>query len=283
MIIEDKVQMFLAKCRELDQSGGFKEIETIVAGGSVGRREHDNLSDLDLFLLIRDCDSTEFLRTKMRDVAGFFGKVLLYRGPVFAEDFGYSFTVLYEGLFICQFNVNDRTTLNPNPMRGLSSLVLFDRTGYYTDFMRSCIGLEVDEKKVFITAFSFFWLRSICLWKDMKRGQLWLAISHLSDLRDQMFVLRRLTTKQTPPGLNYHIPSKALEKDLGQKDAAIFAQSLCTYSQQSIVDAFLFCIRWFLDEARRYIALNNFGLEDELAFAEDIESQLTRDLTLRGE
>ncbi len=271
--------LFLKKCQALELDSNIHEVEAIVIGGSVGRWEMDIFSDVDLFILVSDCNISDFLHLKMRTLASLLGRVLLFRGPVFKEVFGYSFTVLYDTFLTCQFNVNSRSTLTASPMCGLEHRVLFDKTGYCTDFLRNVKGLEVDEQTIFLESFSFFWLRARGIWKDIKRNDLWLAIRHLSDLRDQMFILERLLRRTPPPGLNFQLPSKRIEKDLGQEISCLFRQTLCDYSRESIRDAFLFCIRWFLEDAIIYLSREGANCEDELKVASHLVSMIERDLT----
>jgi hypothetical protein len=246
------------------------DIEAAVVGGSLGRGEEHEYSDIDFFLLISKNDMSLFLLQEMVEIASMLDEPLLFRGPVYVPEFGYSFTILYDNYPVVQVNVNNRGTLVRNAMVGERKVILFDRTGYYTDFIKSCEGLSLDKKKIFSQAFNFFWLRALSVVKDLQRGELWLAIRHMSDIRDQIVIVKRLVRNIPPTGLNFNIPTKSLESEL-ENESSSLVLSQCGYSIGSISDSLMFCVREFMKDISFYA----LTLSEEGRKAISISSQLS--------
>lgn len=272
-------ERLLSKLFEAANSAQFLEIEALMIGGSVGRGDTDRYSDIDLFLLVDNDALQRFLATRLKEFAGQLGEIVLFRGPIFVEGFGHSFTILFRSQLLCQFNVNSHNTLIPNPMNNQEFLMIYDRTGYYTDFLQSEEPVEVDEREIFDRSFSFFWLRALSTRKEIERNNLWLAIRHLADLRNQMFVLERLNSKNPPPGLNFGIPSKAAEKELSRKFNTYMEGTLCDYSNTSVARALIKCVKWYYCETARFLSTAN-NKEDAryLQTASELADTIARDL-----
>jgi hypothetical protein len=249
-------------------------VEAMVVGGSLGRNEADCYSDLDLFVLVRDEDLRTVLTSTMRTLCDCLGTVLLFRGPVFVEGFGYSFTVLYEPSFISQFNVNTHSTLTPSPLWTPGSLVLFDRTGRYSNLLR-CLPVQVDAKLRFAESFTFFWLRALTASRYLKRGNLWATVSLLGDLRNQMMTVFRLARSVHPPGNNYRFAAKGLERQVGGGVAGVFGPTLCSYTSGSISAALLFSVNWFLEASGQYAVEQGMDFHSQLAVATRLKSEIT--------
>ncbi len=255
---------------QIFEDGQFPEIEAVMVGGSVGRGDDDTLSDLDIFLLANEPIIHDKLTNIIKSLASLLGNILLFRGPVYVANFGYSFTVLYDPILVCQFNVNDRNSLRPNPMNSQEGLFVIDRTGYYTDFLARNGQLLVNERQIFADSFTFFWLRALASWKESKRNNLWLAMRHVVEIRDQMIILERLRAKRLPPGLNFNIPSKSIEQDLHSNLDSILSKTICEHSPESVRKAIISCATWYLEESSRYAAQNGIDFASELIAAKKV-------------
>lgn len=245
----NQFEQMIVRCKEIGDLGLMPEIEAIVIGGSASFDQLDIHSDLDLFILIDSCWDISILQSRIKQLAALLGSYTLFHGPQLLEGFGYSFLALYEPLLVGQFLVNDKNTLRPNPMQAQHTPIIFDRTGYYTQYLNERKSMKIDEIKLFDSTFAFFWFRVMRVWKDIQRGHIWLAIRHLSDVRDQLFVLQRLIANIPPPGLNFLWPSKSAEKELDESINLAFQKTLCTYSADSATKALIYCMEWFMNDS----------------------------------
>lgn len=277
------IQQVIERCTVLQSDPAFDCVEAIIVGGSVGRSEQDPLSDLDFFLLLTYSEGRDFVTRTMARVANRIGTVLLFRGPVFVDGFGFSFTALYDTLLVCQFNVNTRSTLPRSPMQGLPYITCFDRTGYYTTLLQSVdTGAAISERDIFLRTFTFFWLRSMNVWRSLMRGELWLAIRYSHDMRDQLFLVERLVRRRWPPGLQFQLPSKSFESDMGIDMACSLANTLPTYSRESIVFSLRSMIGEFGSLTKVYMSDHDVIGSRELDAAQAIENRLAADLWSAG-
>jgi hypothetical protein len=220
-----------------------------MVGGSVGRGAHEEESDIDLFVFSSSEPHYQYLLTHMNRVAGLMGKIIGFRGPTWIDTFGYSFTALYDDLFVCQINLTDAATLPATPMRGLPGMMLFDRGKRYETALRRRAILP-DERATFSSAATLFWLRALFASRELQRGGLWMAIQYLSEMRDQLLVLLRLVNSQPPEGLNYRTSAKAIERDIRDAGTAL-APSLPHYNTRAIASAIRFCMRTFMQQSHR--------------------------------
>jgi len=274
----NKIQEVIAKCEQIYNEGKIPEIEAIAIGGSASFKHIDVHSDLDLLVLVNSCHDIASLRLLIRSLSTLVSEFTLFHGPQFIEGFGYSFLIICEPFLVCNFLVNDRTTLRPNPMQAQETPFIFDRTGYYSRYLRERKGMKIDEQQLFASAFAFFWFRAIRVWKDVKRGHIWFAIRHLSDVRDQVFVLQRIIHGCPPLGLNFLMPSKSIEQDLGVDRNEEFKKTMCIYSEQSIVEALIYCMEWFFNDAKMYISLHKLNYDREIEAASKIFNMVYHDL-----
>jgi hypothetical protein len=265
----DYFSAFMNRYRTLSRHKAAFVVDALVVGGSVGRGSAKADSDLDMFLLIEQRDLANFLSVGMYRFAELGGDVSLFRGPVFVDGFGYSFTALYDLSFICQFNVNTRQMLKPNPMWNPDSVILFDKSGYYSSLLHQ-EPVSVDSRILFQQTFTFFWLRAITAATYVKRGNLWATVSLLHDLRAQMMILYRLMKQLPPPGANYRFPAKRWEDQTSKEDTCFLESSLCRYDAGSVRSALLFCSNWFLQASSEYIVREGIEFGREIGVATHI-------------
>lgn len=274
MEMNDRFSSFVRRCQEERTLLAFPEVDALMVGGSVGRQEDDRSSDLDLFILLSDCDTSAFLQTRMPALIATLGSPLMYRGPTFVPGFGYSFSALYEGFIVCQFNVNTVALLSRDPMRNQSRLMLFDKSGLYSKFLDDCKDLHLDAGSMFSNAFTFFWFRAISVARAIGRSNLWLAIRYMSDLRDQILLLKRLSSRSLPAGINVNLPSKDIEKHLGPASVAELADTLCTYARESVTTALAHCITTFSSQSRDYALAHGIYDSSQFEAAEIIKHNI---------
>lgn len=251
-----RLTRFVQRFCDAIPNSAWPEIEAFGIGGSFAKNQADDSSDLDFFILVGDKELHAFLSRAAAFVA-MFGEPMLYRPPRFLEEHGYSFSAIYEPLLRCQFTVNERTSLTPGPGRK-KTRILYDRTGYYSDFTRGQVDIVTDCTKLFESSSALFWFRVVNVWEDLRRDQLWFAVRHLNDIRHQLFILARLLSGEEIASA-YDI-DKNIEHDLGVGLCYLLRQSVATYDKSSIRQAMCFCINWYEANSVRYAARTGVAL-----------------------
>ncbi|GAA2662014.1 nucleotidyltransferase domain-containing protein [Streptomyces vastus] len=223
-------------------------IESVSIAGSYARDEHDEHSDLDLFFLIAPgSDATvDHAADILIDWAG---DVVLRRGPVLVPHFGYSITAVLADLSVCQMNVNTRETIELNPMRSASRLVL-DRNGYMTSLVAQSKSMLIDISKVYHEHYCYFWIRALYAFRSAQRGELWRAIEYLADMRKAMQQIIRIQHGRYSPVVGPYHPAKRYEEQMGADGARILEFSQPAYSRQSILQSILKSVEWFIRETQ---------------------------------
>lgn len=245
--MDDVKLALISTLTELLKRGAFPEVDAVVAGGSVGRGEDDVLSDLDLFMLLAPgCDLRHFLDSGVSSMTNDIGKRLLLCGPQRTGKFAHSFTALYQPRQVLSLHVYERHTLQPDPMDALPNRMLFDRSGYYSDFMAAASELVTNEVRLLSQTFSRYLLRGMSIAKDVQRGDLWLAVQHLAELRDLLIVIERLTIRIPPPGLNFDRPAKGVEKAMPAEFLSLLHRTLAVPDLDAIASALEACNERFI-------------------------------------
>ncbi|MFF7547672.1 aminoglycoside 6-adenylyltransferase [Streptomyces canus] len=218
-------------------------IESVSIGGSYARDEHDEHSDLDLFFVIAP-GSDVTVHHAADTLFDWVGDVVLRRGPVFVPHFGYSITAVLADLAVCQMNVNTRETIELNPMRSASRIIL-DRDGFMTSLADRSKSLTIDLAKVYQEHYSYFWIRALYASRSAERGELWRAIEYLADMRKAMQQVMRIQHGRYSPVVGPYHPAKRYEEQLGPDIARILEFSLPEYSKQSVLQCILESVEWF--------------------------------------
>jgi len=240
LVAPPPVDGILSHLQALEASPDFADVEALMVGGSVGRGEATANSDLDLFMFVQSSRLQHALHATAKTLLSTIGKVVLLRGPIWVEGFGYSFTALYEKGNIIQMNVNCINTLTPDPMRNQRHLMLFDKNGSYAACLASLNSHNSPPTVPPLDqAATFCALRLTFVANELAKGELWLAIRHLQDAREQLFVILRVLSGALPPWLNMNQPAKKIEEQLGSMLPADLASTLPRYSQVSIANAAL--------------------------------------------
>jgi hypothetical protein len=228
-----------------------RDIHSLAIGGSIGHGEADVHSDVDLFLLTSEQQLSRVCESGIREIAELLGPCSLFRGPVFVEGFGYSFTALAPSDVILQFNLNTPAMLKPNPMAGLGHVIIFDRDDVWRKFAERSALAKTDWAERFQISATFFWLRAISASKCILRGQLWMARRYLGDLSDQMLLLQRL--KSDRPPLNLAAPAKWIERDLGDEVALDMLPAGASNSDKAVLSALRNAVSWYASESARFV------------------------------
>ncbi|MFD5757266.1 hypothetical protein [Streptomyces mirabilis] len=218
-------------------------IESASIAGSYARDERDEHSDLDLFFLIAP-GSDVTVNHAADTLIDWVGDVVIRRGPVLVPHFGHSITAVLPDLAVCQMNVNTRETIELNPMRSASRIVL-DRDGYMTSLVEQSKSMLVDISKVYHEHFCYFWIRALYAFRSAQRGELWRAIEYLADMRKAMQQIIRIRHGRYSPVVGPYHPAKRYEEQIGADEARILEFSLPEYSRQSVLQSILKSVEWF--------------------------------------
>ena len=243
------------KILDLRQDNQLAEFESVMIGGSIGRNEEDEVSDIDLFLLCAENPASSVLESKVLWLADAIGEVKLFSGPILVPDFGHMYTVIYHQLFMCQFCLNDRTTLKPNPMNRFNATFLYDDTNYYTNYLEKNRNIQVDSEKVFLKALHRFWIRLMGVIKEGNRNNIWLGTRFLTEAREQLIIMKRIESNVYPPGINFHKASKSLEADFAEW-AKLLLPTLNDYNYNSLTDGMVASGQIALDVLKSYLKDN---------------------------
>jgi Nucleotidyltransferase domain len=198
----------------LAASPAWDDVLGVRLGGSLGRGEGDESSDVDLFLVV--ADETRLVES-LPDALARIGAVRSRRGPVFVPGFGHSFSADVEGAGVVQLNVTRHADLEPTYLQNQRSEILHDPHGVIADQLAASRGLEPDWAALEDNATSLIWFRSILVVKEAKRGNAWQSYKYLREVLEQVLVLRHVRRRTLPPGLNFREPGREVERTPGHE------------------------------------------------------------------
>jgi predicted nucleotidyltransferase len=231
---------------------------SLVVGGSIGRGQSTDTSDLDLFLISPEEQLDRLLTGGVRRLATCFGRVLLFRGPALTPYFGYTFSALCDGLKLVQFTCNSEKTLCLSPMGAHGLRTIFDDASIYRDFERKCSDIPDPYPELLEKCVSTFWLRAVLLRNALTRNLEWLAQRHLVDMRDEMLMLARI--KLNTLGYAFNRPAKNAEIDLPAELLSEIAATTSYRDSGATYTAWLRSISWFLAQTREYAESHSFAV-----------------------
>jgi predicted nucleotidyltransferase len=235
---ETRTAEILSTLRRLSDQPEFENLDALMVGGSVGRGEANESSDLDLFVLVSPPDLQRFLETTSKALLLKLGDIMLQRGPVWVDNFGYSFTALYESGRVVQLNVNSCETLTSGPMRNQKHLMLFDKSGCYSSYLASPSHNHASSSsQIAHEAATFCMLRLIFVATDLEKRELWQAIRHLQEARDQLLLVIRVVCDCLPPWIDIKQPAKKIEQHMETLIPAELCTTLPQYSATSLSHA----------------------------------------------
>jgi len=119
--------------------------EAIGIGGSIGRRDSDSLSDIDIFVIF---PQVKFFRVLMD-----FPEQIKHPIPVIGhtdlvcvKDFGFIYTFILEDGTEIDYALNSEDTLGVHSMRA-NTRIVYDSTGYLTRIVEQSKAHSVDHKR----------------------------------------------------------------------------------------------------------------------------------------
>jgi hypothetical protein len=217
----------------------------LAIGGSHSRGKPDAFSDLDLYALV---DASPDAPELPQAILDWLGTPRLVRGPVAVPHFGFSTTGVFDGLAVCQLNVNTRSTLELNAMRGRSDVV-FDRTGYLSSLIETARGLRDDHKGAFEENYVWFWQRALFATRSLHRGEIWRTHRYLTEMQTAMLQLVRLRDGHYSAAEHPHHPATRFELELGPEAGSQIAFAAAPYTCQGTADALADAVAWFESQA----------------------------------
>ena len=206
-------------------------VEAVGIGGSYAAGTADKDSDIDIFILVKDEQISDAIHN-FPAFAATIDEILLQKGATWIERYGYVFSFLFTNIGNCQFMVNDSGTLDNSPPRGRTRII-YDSTGFFTGFTKKMVNSTWDYSSIFGQAVNKFWLRVLSTVRAIRRGQLWLAHSYLTDLRHQSFIVERLLHKSDP--IDYRAPEKCIEEDIGDLISMEYRLTCPSYNSEELI------------------------------------------------
>ncbi|MBB5852968.1 aminoglycoside 6-adenylyltransferase [Amycolatopsis umgeniensis] len=238
--VDDLLDTVLAIAREDD----FSEIDAISIGGSLGRGEADKYSDIDLFVLVAVSDLHSYATNRLAIFIARLGAYAIRRGPVCVANFGYSCTVVFFDLTVCQLNFNNYLTVSPSPAWSTSHRVLLDRSGYLTELIRKSTDIQCDPLDDYVEAYRYFWIRMLFAARSLRREELWRALRYVAEMRVPMLTILRMQQGCFMPGLT-RSPLTRLEHEVGRRSAEDLNFMAPAYGSDSILACLRAASEWF--------------------------------------
>lgn len=234
---------FISQLLAATTAGVLPSVDAVSVGGSTGRGESDEGSDVDMFVLLNVPDLFLYARNQLRTYLRGLSEVAVTRGPVFVDGFGYSCTLAFMDLSVCQLNFNNRSSIQTSPDLA-SNRVLLDLSGTLASLQQASRAISREEGDLFAQTFRYFWLRALLAIPTVHRGENWRTLRYLTDLRDAMATTLRLQSSRLPPQ-HMRGPTTRLEEDVGAGAMAALGFSLGGLTSQENAVALQKCARWF--------------------------------------
>lgn len=125
------------------------------------------------------------------------------------------------------------------------TLVLRDKNLVFGGKIKDAPTYEDSRAAIEEDRFSAFWLRAISVAADLRKGNLWLALFHMSELHQELFAYMRCCQDVPPPGLNFDRSAKRIEVELVQNWNELASDILPEYSAASVRGCLSKCCRLF--------------------------------------
>jgi hypothetical protein len=257
-------------------------LEAVGLGGSTGRGEADDLSDLDFFLLVSDA---EFFAAVER-----FPDLITHPQPPvahwrrgFTPNFGFTFAYFYRDGISVEYMLHCHRSLRRTPM-ALSTRITRDLTGFYTGFLESLPGsAELSRDGYTADATGEFIAELLKLSKYAQRGELPAIVHRFERLRLVFIGLERYLTRGEPYAP--HDSDKRVYRDLGQAGETMLSPTFCELDPQAALAAFRVLYRGIKERLDRLAPSIETGDAGELAagLSARIEDGLVRMASARGQ
>lgn len=233
------ISLMCQACSELERTKRFPALERVSVGGSIGRGDAKPNSDVDVFIRLKGNQAPEAGTEVVRWFISWIGRPAVFRGPTKVPEFGWSHTAIWSNGQIVQWNVlNDDDMLST--MSNAPKIQLLARRRRSLGKVRQ---LPIPFRELAADAVSLFWLRAMNLVQCLERGEIWSAMTKLSEMRLQIMQLERCNRRTVPPGNQMRKPAKALEAQLGARFARILASTLAEYDRRSVARGAIHSLR----------------------------------------
>lgn len=210
-------------------------LEAVGLGGSTGRGQADDLSDLDFFLLVPDA---EFFAIVER-----FPDLITHPQPPvgcwrrgFTPNFGFSFMYFYPDGASVEYMLHCHRSLRRTPM-ALSTRITKDLTGFYTRFTEDLpASPELSREGYAADATGELLAELVKLSRYARRGELPAIVHRFERLRLVLLGLERYLTR----GEDYapHDSDKRVYRDLGAAGETMLAPTFCELDPEAALTAF---------------------------------------------
>lgn len=239
--------------RNRDQLSDYG-ITAVSVGGSLSRGDANNHSDVDLFILVREISNPK-LNRGMQEFARFFGDVLVFRGPVWVDGFGYSHTAVYEDGLVVQLNLNSCGSLEPDCFVR-SGLILFDDHGEYEEFLSQSQKKEFNFLNEYFDKIEYIAIRLLFAIRSISGGRNLLALTIVGQIREAVIAVY-LCKSETNWAVRQY-PSK----NYGKLDDSLFDLDIINVLSSCTSRCLLQCVPQVLKWLDNECASGNFVSEE---------------------
>ena len=193
--------------------GHFPDVLSLRVGGSFGRGNSDEFSDLDLFVTIESSAYEDFLRVGHRQILELLGPIQIMRGPFVVSGFGDSSTsyILDHGI-VDLMSMADQD-VQPHLMKKGLPMPVYDKTGRVSRALQISESLDIPWQAIAEDAAVWAWFRLYKTLKEVSRGSVLQANRYLSDARESLVTLWRCEKGVVPRGFNFSEPLRGLESE----------------------------------------------------------------------
>jgi predicted nucleotidyltransferase len=216
-------------------SGLPKYVSGVALAGSHARGEDTPHSDVDLFVVLDNCEPAVY-HGRIDEVVDAMPSTSIRRGPVPIPHFGDTVTLLYADSSVVQINFNTWESLEANPMRR-SSKVILDRDGVYAQFLLRCSDIRLPQDELYREYADWFIIRAVFACRALMKGELLRSCGYLNDMREALMQLVRLTAGMFDEVRNPYLPSRRFERDVGAEKATQVGNLMPSYSEASVLRA----------------------------------------------
>ncbi|MGJ6965211.1 hypothetical protein ACSDR0_25200 [Streptosporangium sp. G11] len=200
----------------ITDSPEYSEILAVEVGGSVGRDESDDDSDLDFFIYVRRNSLHSFVEEKALDLLRALVSPWIFHGPEYKENFGWTFTGVQRSHGCVSIIVRDETQLEPNYMRGAGGKIAHDPANLLRRSLAQSALTSIPTVALARSAMVDSYIKIMKVAKEISRGNDWQARKYYRQILENATLLVRVITGVPPRGRSYRHPGRGMEREIPQ-------------------------------------------------------------------
>lgn len=230
--------------RRLHGTDIFDCVDAVSVGGSVGRGNSDEYSDLDLFVIAANSALGRFNEIAIGIMGTLTSEPCLRRGPVEVPQFGHSFTFVTSDLDVVQINLSSWAAFHVSAM-SLDMKIVIDRDRKLFQLLNNADVESIDSGSWLWEQSTYFWIRTLFCARSLLRGQYWRSIDYLHDLSRCMLQILWFREGHLDKWATLSSPTVKVEEILGIEAVYEVGVSRCLYGPNDITAALKNSVAWF--------------------------------------